>query len=159
MRLLRRGPGMEWSAIVAAVGHQGGVDADSVAAGGGVQRDVDRDAIVVSEVSALIEAERGVGISQIENGDAAALQFLAEAAGERDGDVFFEKGGAESFAAVVAAVAGVDHGEIAVRDWRRPRWHCNAGRRRWSGRGNYRLSGRRGCGRDGDGASVGAETS
>ncbi len=61
--------------------------------------------------------------------DAAAFQFLAQAAGERDGDVFFEQRGAESFSVVVAAVAGVDYGEVAAgergrrrgRDWSRLR--------------------------------------
>ena len=76
-------------AIVAAERKQGGVDADAVAIGRRVHGNVNGGAIGVGEDGALIDGEVGVGIAQYERRNAAAFQFLAQAARQRDGDVFF----------------------------------------------------------------------
>ena len=122
--VLGGGPGAEGAAIVlpTAVGKQRGVDAHAVAAGGRVHGDVDGGVIGVGEDGALVERQVGIGVAQHQRRDAAAFEFLPQAAGERDGDVFFEQRGAESFSVIVAAVAGVDDREVAAEDlwWREP---------------------------------------
>ena len=125
-RMLREGPGTEGAAIVFSIGKQRGVDAHAVTAGGGVQRDVDGGVIGVGEDGALVEREVGVGIAQHQSRDAAALQFLAQAAGQGDGDVFLQQRSAESFSEVIAAVAGVDDGKVTAVDL-----GAGVGRRRW----------------------------
>jgi len=90
--------------------------ANAVAVRGGMQGDVDGGVSGVGEKGALVEGEVRVGIAEDEGGDAAILKFLAQTASEGDGDVFLGERVAESFATVVAAVAGVDYSEITARD-------------------------------------------
>ena len=88
--MLGEGPGAEGTAVVVSVGKKRSVDADAVTIGGSVQRDVDGGVVRVGEEGALVERNVGVGVAQHQSCDAAALQFLAQAAGEGDGDVFFQ---------------------------------------------------------------------
>ena len=85
-----------------------------MSAGRGMECYVDGGMGGVGEEGAIVEGEVGVGVAQDEGGNAATLEFLAKLAGEGEGDVFFGDGGAEGFAAVGAAVAGVDDGEVAA---------------------------------------------
>ena len=80
----RKGPRSSSSAV----GKQRGVETNAVAVGGGMQRDVDGGVRGVGEKGAFVERKVGVGIAQNERGDSATLQFLAQTAGEGDGDVF-----------------------------------------------------------------------
>ena len=103
--------------------------------------DVDGGVIGVGKDGALVEGEVGVGVAQHQSWDAAALEFLAQAAGQGDRDVFFEQRVAESLAVIVAAVAGVNDGKIAARGRRHGRRIGGGlrgglpGNRRGSGRG------------------------
>ena len=79
--MLSGGPGAEGSTIIAAEREQCSVDPDATSAGRGVQRDIDRSMTGIGEAGPLVEREVGVGIPQHKCGDAAALEFLAKAAG------------------------------------------------------------------------------
>src|ERR1700689_4872870 len=94
--MLRGIPGAKGAAVVAIVRQQRGVDPHAVAAGGCMHGDVDGGAIGVGDGGALVESHVGVGVAQHQSWDAASLEFLAQAAGERDRDVFFQKRAAES---------------------------------------------------------------
>ena len=60
-----------------------------MAAGCGMQRDVDGSMGGVGEKGAIVEGKVGVGVAEDEGGDAATLEFLAKPARKRQGDVFF----------------------------------------------------------------------
>src|ERR1019366_8205593 len=136
--------------------------ANAVAAGSGMQGDIDGGVGGVGEKGAVVKGEVGVRVAQDEGGDAAILEFLAETAGEGDGDVLLGEGGAEGLAAVIAAVAGVHNGEVTARAGSRRicrglggrvAWRRSRGRRRNCGWGGLRF-----CGSEGDGSTIGAET-
>ena len=56
-----------------------------MAAGGGVQRDIDGGMSGVGEEGAVVEGKVGVRIAKDEGGDSPALEFLAQTA--REGEV------------------------------------------------------------------------
>src|SRR5450631_2413143 len=106
--MLGGGPGPEGSTIIATERKHRSVDTDSVTVGGGVHGDIDGGVVGVGEDGALVDGEIRVGVTEHQRGDAAALQLLAQAASERDSDVFLEESVAERLSVVVAAVAGID---------------------------------------------------
>ena len=115
-------PGAERAAVIlASVGKQRGVKANPVAVRSGMKGDINGGVRSVGEKGALIQREVGVGIAQDKRGDSTILQFLAQAAGEGDGDVLLGERRAEGFAAVIAAMAGVDDGEVTARNGSRSR--------------------------------------
>ena len=113
--MLGRCPGTEGAAIITAEGKHCGINPHAVTVRCGVYGDVDGGMVGVGEDGALIDGEVGVGVAQHQRWDAAAFEFLAQASGKRDGDVFFQQRIAESLSVIVAAVAGVDDCEIAAR--------------------------------------------
>ena len=115
-RLLGGRPRAKWSAVILVViGKQSSVDTNAVAIGSGVQRHVHGGVCCIGEKSAFVQRKVGVGVAQDEGGDAPVLQFLAQAASESDGDIFLRERAAQRFAAVRAAMAGVDNGEVTAR--------------------------------------------
>ncbi len=76
--------------------------------------DVDRRMGGVGQTGALVEAERGIAVAQKQGRQAASLEFLAQAAGEGESDIFFRQLVGEGCAAFVASVAGIDNGKITT---------------------------------------------
>lgn len=63
---------------------------------------------VVGDAGALVDGQVGVGFAGHDNGDAPGGESGAQAAGERQCDVFLEKIGGDACAGVYASVRGVD---------------------------------------------------
>ena len=82
-----------------------------MAAGSGMQSDVDRGLVRIGENCPLVHGEIGVRIPQYYGADASALQFLAQAPRQRQRDVLFEQAAAEALTVIIAAMTGVHDSE------------------------------------------------
>src|SRR5580692_4443051 len=90
----------------------------------------------VRKAGALVESKCDVAIAQEQGGEAAEFEFLPQAAGEGERDIFLGQLVGEGGSAFCASVAGVDDHEIMSDGW----W----GRRRGRRRDRRRLRGLRG---------------
>ena len=115
---LRRVPRDEGPVVLSSRGQQRGVEPDAFAVGRGVQRNVNGRMRSVGLGGALIERDVDVGVAQHQGRNTTRLEFLTQAAGEGERDVFFCERIAESGAAVIPAMARIDDG-IVVRRARR----------------------------------------
>src|SRR5580658_9483836 len=100
-------------------GNEGGIHANALALRRGMDTDVDRRMGGVGQACTLIEAEGGIVVAQKQGGEAASLEFLAQAAAEGEGDILFCDLVGEGCAAFVASVTGLDHGKIMPNAGRR----------------------------------------
>src|ERR1700732_3093249 len=109
-------------------------------AGGCVQCDVDGGAIGIGVNRALVDGEVCIRVAQYQGSNAAAFEFLAQAVGQRDRDIFLGESIAQSFSVIAAAVAGVDDRKIAPRrrDGRRRRVGCGGSWLRRGRRSSWR---------------------
>src|SRR5713101_4492328 len=77
-----------------------------------MQADVDGGMRGVSKTRTLVKTESAVAIAQYESSEAPSLEFLAQAASEPQGHIFFGQLIAEGSPALIASMAGVDDGEV-----------------------------------------------
>src|SRR5207245_3595344 len=100
-------PVQKWSVIITARGKQSGVEPNARALRGGMHADVDCGMRNVHQVRALVKAEGGVTIAQHQSRQAPSLEFLAQAASQRQGDVLFGQLIGECSPTLTASMAGI----------------------------------------------------